>query len=121
MIHHPVEIYYHHATAFRRVSLRLFGIGISLVYCLIHLHSTVLYRQGLLTLVSVGPAVPQTVFDPKPDMSGFEILLPRRMRPICLSLRSAGQRLAACCCCQRLCMLPAAAAACGTDRPNRTY
>jgi hypothetical protein len=33
-----VEIYYHHAPAFRRVSLRLFGIGISLVYCLIHLH-----------------------------------------------------------------------------------
>eukprot|EP01047_Picozoa_sp_COSAG01_P137676 COSAG01_NODE_68226_length_264_cov_2.187879_1_plen_44_part_10 len=30
-----VEIYYHHAPAFRRVSLRLFGIGISLVYCLI--------------------------------------------------------------------------------------
>jgi hypothetical protein len=35
-----VEIYYHHAPAFRRVSLRLFGIGISLVYCLIHLHTT---------------------------------------------------------------------------------
>jgi hypothetical protein len=34
-----VEIYYHHAPAFRRVSLRLFGIGISLVYCLIHLHT----------------------------------------------------------------------------------
>jgi hypothetical protein len=28
---------YHHASAFRRVPLRLFGIGISLVYCLIHL------------------------------------------------------------------------------------
>ena len=33
-----VEIYYHHAPAFCRVSLRLFGIGISLVYCRIHLH-----------------------------------------------------------------------------------
>jgi hypothetical protein len=39
-----VEIYYHHAPAFRRVSLRLFGIGISLVYCLIHLHSVWLIR-----------------------------------------------------------------------------
>jgi hypothetical protein len=39
-----VEIYYHHAPAFRRVSLRLFGIGISLVYCLIHLHIKTLRR-----------------------------------------------------------------------------
>ena len=36
---HLVEIYYHHAPAFRCVSLRLFGIGISLVYCRIHLHT----------------------------------------------------------------------------------
>ena len=32
MIHPPLEIYYHHVTAFRRVSLRSFGIGIFLVF-----------------------------------------------------------------------------------------
>jgi hypothetical protein len=43
-----VEIYYHHAPAFRRVSLRLFGIGISLVYCLIHLHTLSFFSENAL-------------------------------------------------------------------------
>jgi hypothetical protein len=45
-----VEIYYHHAPAFRRVSLRLFGIGISLVYCLIHLQP---YTYTLLDEITI--------------------------------------------------------------------
>jgi hypothetical protein len=43
-----VEIYYHHAPAFRRVSLRLFGIGISLVYCLIHLHKGLRVKKHVM-------------------------------------------------------------------------
>eukprot|EP01047_Picozoa_sp_COSAG01_P080200 COSAG01_NODE_15498_length_1330_cov_35.211210_2_plen_226_part_01 len=52
-----VEIYCHHAPAFRRVSLRLFGIGISLVYCLIHLLHTV-SRVSVKKPAAVQPCKP---------------------------------------------------------------